>query len=105
MKNPEVSFALVDEAEHSVVRPNEVRAARFYNYWAALRAYARVNDADVNRPFRKIFVDRKERERARLNVMSGNFVRDVNDARFRVDGKDDAFHSANEVVGSSEVRE
>src|SRR3982751_7115855 len=98
MKNLEVSFALVDEAEYSVVRPNEATSARFHNYWTARRAYARINNADVNRPFWKIFIDGEERESAGLNVMSGNLVRDVNDARFRVDGKDDALHSAHEVV-------
>src|SRR5207237_9514454 len=98
VKDAERPPALVDVAEHAVVRADEDVTHAFDDDCATRRADAGVNDRDVDCACGECVEGREEREGPGLYVVRRNLVRDVNYLRAWVDGEQRALHRSDEVV-------
>src|ERR1043165_6081006 len=80
-----ICFAFADPTKQSIVRANKELVCTFDNDRTAIRANARINYCDVNRPFRKIVITTQQSESGRFDVLWWNFVVDIDDRHFRSD--------------------
>lgn len=89
--------------EHAIVRPDENRVFGLYRDGAPLAAYARIHHDDMDGAFREIGSRSHEGKCPATDVAGRDFVSDIDQACFRGDPEDDAFHCADKPVARAEV--
>ena len=91
------------QRENAVVRADEDEVGRLDGYGRAITADAGVDNGDMNRVGRVVFVTLFEGEGARHDVARRDFMSDVDDAVATADADHDAFHRADKPVARSKV--
>ena len=98
-----IRVASQDVAEDSVVRTHEAVASRLDHDAAPLAAHSRIDDGQEYGAWREGLVGRRQRPGPGLDVVGGNFVRDIHDRRVRAGGKNRSPNRAYVVIARTEV--
>src|SRR5438876_470398 len=105
MESPEIAFLITDIAEDAVVWSNKRMVAGLDKNRPSSRTNTRINNRHMYGTRWKRWITGEQGKGRGLDVLRRYVVCDVHNSRFRIDGKDHAFHRTDKIIRCAEVRQ